>query len=62
MNVRTVNELKTKLGHVIVMLLLIGFFDKSKKVVIQSPGDLLCLAVSIFLSSGTLFLLTKLTE
>ncbi|XP_031740738.1 uncharacterized protein LOC101204811 isoform X2 [Cucumis sativus] len=38
MNVRTVNELKTKLGHVIVMLLLIGFFDKSKKVVIQSPG------------------------
>ncbi|XP_031740740.1 uncharacterized protein LOC101204811 isoform X4 [Cucumis sativus] len=37
MNVRTVNELKTKLGHVIVMLLLIGFFDKSKKVVIQSP-------------------------
>ncbi|KAL0546034.1 hypothetical protein IC582_015939 [Cucumis melo] len=62
MNVRTVNELKTKLGHVIVMLLLIGFFDKSKKVVIQSPVDLLCLAVSIFLSSGTLFLLTKLTE
>ncbi|XP_038898873.1 uncharacterized protein LOC120086339 isoform X2 [Benincasa hispida] len=37
MNMTTVNELKTKLGHVIVMLLLIGFFDKSKKVVIQSP-------------------------
>ncbi|XP_022937012.1 uncharacterized protein LOC111443436 [Cucurbita moschata] len=62
MNITTVNELKTKLGHVIVMLLLIGFFDKSKKVVIQSPGDLLCLAVSIFLSSATLFLLSKLTE
>lgn len=62
MDVTTVNELKTKLGHVIVMLLLIGFFEKSKKVLIQSPGDLLCLAVSIFLSSGSLFLLSKLTE
>ncbi|XP_022140712.1 uncharacterized protein LOC111011276 [Momordica charantia] len=60
--IKTVNELKTKLGHVIVMLLLIGFFEKTKKVVIQSPGDLLCLAVSVFLSSGSLFLLSKLTE
>ncbi|KAG7031641.1 hypothetical protein SDJN02_05682 [Cucurbita argyrosperma subsp. argyrosperma] len=62
MNITTVNELKTKLGHVIVMLLLIGFFDKSKKAAIQSPGDLLCLAASVFLSSGSLFLLSKLTE
>ncbi|KAF2308769.1 hypothetical protein GH714_017530 [Hevea brasiliensis] len=28
LEVKTVNELKTKLGHVIVMLLLIGFFEK----------------------------------
>ncbi|QCD90952.1 Uncharacterized protein family UPF0114 [Vigna unguiculata] len=29
LNIKTVDELKTKLGHVIVMLLLIGLFDKS---------------------------------
>ncbi|KAL0386645.1 UNVERIFIED_CONTAM: hypothetical protein Slati_4588400 [Sesamum latifolium] len=59
---KTVNELKTKLGHVIVMLLLIGLFDKSKKAVIQSPVDLLCFSASVLLSSGCLFLLSKLNE
>ncbi|KAK6137212.1 hypothetical protein DH2020_029049 [Rehmannia glutinosa] len=62
LEIKTVNELKTKLGHVIVMLLLIGLFDKSKKAVIQSPFDLLCFSASVLLSSGCLFLLSKLNE
>ncbi|KAL0330992.1 UNVERIFIED_CONTAM: hypothetical protein Sangu_1644700 [Sesamum angustifolium] len=62
LEIKTVNELKTKLGHVIVMLLLIGLFDKSKKAVIQSPVDLLCFSASVLLSSGCLFLLSKLNE
>ncbi|KAG6687513.1 hypothetical protein I3842_11G074400 [Carya illinoinensis] len=62
LNIKTVNELKTKLGHVIVMLLLIGLFEKSKKAVIQSPVDLLCFSASVLLSSGSLFLLSKLTD
>lgn len=62
LDIKTVNELKTKLGHVIVMLLLIGLFDKSKKAVILSPVDLLCFSASILLSSGSLFLLSKLNE
>lgn len=60
LEITTVNELKTKLGHVIVMLLLVGLFEKSKKAVIQTPTDLLCFAASIFLSSGCLYLLSKL--
>lgn len=60
LEIKTVNELKTKLGHVIVMLLLIGLFDKSKKAVINSPVDLLCFSASVLLSSGCLFLLSKL--
>lgn len=56
------NELKTKLGHVIVMLLLIGLFDKSKKAAINTPVDLLCFCASVFLSSSCLFLLSKLAE
>lgn len=62
LDVKTVNELKTKIGHVIVMLLLIGLFDKSKKAIIQSPVDLLCFSASVLLSSGSLFLLSKLND
>jgi uncharacterized membrane protein YqhA len=62
LDVKTVNELKTKIGHVIVMLLLIGLLDKSKKALIHSPADLLCFSASILLSSGSLFLLSKLNE
>lgn len=61
LNIKTVDELKTKLGHVIVMLLLIGLFDKSKKASIQTPVDLLCFCVSVLLSSSCLFLLSRLS-
>ncbi|KAG4992323.1 hypothetical protein JHK82_025838 [Glycine max] len=60
LDIKTVDELKTKLGHVIVMLLLIGLFDKSKKAAIHTPVDLLCFCVSVLLSSSCLFLLSKL--
>ncbi|XP_020207360.1 uncharacterized protein LOC109792362 isoform X2 [Cajanus cajan] len=60
LDIKTVNELKTKLGHVIVMLLLIGLFDKSKKAAINTPVDLLCFCASVLLSSSCLFLLSKL--
>ncbi|KAF8077010.1 hypothetical protein N665_1070s0006 [Sinapis alba] len=60
LEVKSVSELKTKLGHVIVMLLLIGLFDKSRKVAITSVADLLCISASIFLSSACLFLLSRL--
>ncbi|XP_042464324.1 uncharacterized protein LOC122047242 isoform X1 [Zingiber officinale] len=60
LEIQSINELKTKLGHVIVMVLLVGMFEKSKKVTISSPTDLLCFAASILLSSGCLYLLSKL--
>ncbi|WOH16351.1 hypothetical protein DCAR_0935902 [Daucus carota subsp. sativus] len=60
LEIKSVNELKTKLGHVIVMLLLIGLLEKSKKALIISSTDLLCFSASILLSSGCLFLLSRL--
>ncbi|XP_030454186.2 uncharacterized protein LOC115675605 [Syzygium oleosum] len=60
LEIKSVNELKTKLGHVIVMLLLIGLFDKSKKAAIHTPVDLLCFSASVLLSSGCLYLLSML--
>ncbi|WCJ34694.1 Protein N-lysine methyltransferase METTL21A [Euphorbia peplus] len=62
LEVKTVNQLKTKLGHVIVMLLLIGFFEKSKTAAIFTAADLLCFATSVLLCSLSLFLLAKLAE
>ncbi|KAJ8448351.1 hypothetical protein Cgig2_021979 [Carnegiea gigantea] len=60
LEIKSVNELKTKVGHVIVMLLLIGFFDNSNKVAIHSPIDLLCFSASILLCSICLYLLAQL--
>ncbi|KAL6180870.1 hypothetical protein ACLB2K_047529 [Fragaria x ananassa] len=62
LDISTVNELKTKIGHVIVMLLLIGLLEKSMLAVIRSPLDLLCFSASILLSSGCLLLLSKLKD
>ncbi|GAB4834854.1 hypothetical protein Ancab_033123 [Ancistrocladus abbreviatus] len=62
LEIKSVNELKTKVGRVIVMLLLIGLLDKSKKAAIQSTADLLCFSASILLSSVCLYLLAKLND
>ncbi|OIT35128.1 PREDICTED: uncharacterized protein LOC109243786 [Nicotiana attenuata] len=47
LEITTVSGLKTKIGHVIVMLLPIGLFDKSKRAVLNSPFDLLCFSASL---------------
>ncbi|KAK6772967.1 hypothetical protein RDI58_028205 [Solanum bulbocastanum] len=62
LEIKTVSGMKTKVGHVIVMLLLIGLFEKSKKAVIHTPLDLLCFSASVLLCSGCLYLLSRLTE
>ncbi|XP_024366879.1 uncharacterized protein [Physcomitrium patens] len=60
MRITTLDTLKTKLGHVIVMILLVKLFEKSKTVQIRSSMDLLCYSISIFLSSASLFVLQRL--
>lgn len=62
LEIQSINELKTKVGHVIVMILLVGLLEKSKKVVICSSADLFCFAAAVLLSSGGLYLLSKLNN
>uniref|UniRef100_A0A1D1XRC1 UPF0114 protein in repA1-repA2 intergenic region n=1 Tax=Anthurium amnicola TaxID=1678845 RepID=A0A1D1XRC1_9ARAE len=62
LKIQSVNELKTKVGHVIVMVLLVGQFKEIQKVGINTPKDLLCFTASILLSACGLFLLSKLTN
>lgn len=60
MRIASLDELKTKLGHVIVMILLVKMFERSKTVAITSGLDLLSYSMCIFLSSASLYVLHNL--
>ncbi|XP_009368052.2 uncharacterized protein LOC103957596 [Pyrus x bretschneideri] len=60
MKICSLDELKTKVGHVIVMILLVKMFERSKMVQITTGLDLLSYSVCIFLSSASLYILHNL--
>ncbi|CAK7330923.1 unnamed protein product [Dovyalis caffra] len=60
MKISSLDELKTKVGHVIVMILLVKMFERSKMVTIATGVDLLSYSVCIFLSSASLYILHNL--
>lgn len=60
MKISSLDELKTKVGHVIVMILIVKMFERSKMVTIATGLDLLSYAVCIFLSSASLYILHNL--
>ncbi|GAV75404.1 UPF0114 domain-containing protein [Cephalotus follicularis] len=60
MKISSLDELKTKVGHVIVMILLVKMFERSKMVTIATGLDLLSYSVCIFLSSASLYILHQL--
>ncbi|KAI3510874.1 hypothetical protein L1887_18011 [Cichorium endivia] len=62
MKISSLDELKTKVGHVIVMILLVKMFEKSKMVTISTGLDLLSYSVCIFLSSASLYILHNLRK
>ena len=49
-----------KVGHVILMILLVKMFERSKMVKIATGLDLLSYAMCIFLSSASLYILHNL--
>lgn len=55
--ISSLDELKTKVGHVIVIILLVKMFERSKTVTITTGVDLLSYSVCIFLSSASLYTL-----
>ncbi|XP_059311624.1 uncharacterized protein LOC132063186 isoform X1 [Lycium ferocissimum] len=60
MKISSLDELKTRVGHVIVMILLVKMFERSKMVPIATGADLLSYSVCIFLSSASLYILHQL--
>ncbi|KAF8395825.1 hypothetical protein HHK36_019779 [Tetracentron sinense] len=62
MKISSLDELKTKVGHVIVMILLVKMFERSKMVTIATGMDLLSYSACIFLSSASLYILHNLRK
>jgi uncharacterized membrane protein YqhA len=62
MRIASLDELKTKLGHVVVMILLVKMFERSKAVSIATSVDLLSYSISIFLISSALLVLRNISH
>ncbi|GBG73074.1 hypothetical protein CBR_g12790 [Chara braunii] len=62
MKIQSLDELKTKLGHVIVMILLVNMFEKAKMVEVASATDLVFFSLSVLMSAGSLYLLNRLHQ
>ncbi|KAL0413683.1 UNVERIFIED_CONTAM: hypothetical protein Sradi_1570000 [Sesamum radiatum] len=60
MKISSIDELKTKVGHVIVMILLVKMFERSKMATITTGVELLSYSVCVFLSSASLYILHNL--
>ncbi len=56
LNIKSLDDLKAALGKVILMILIVSFFEKSLDIQYQNSLDLLYLGVGIILISGALFL------
>jgi uncharacterized membrane protein YqhA len=54
--IRSVDDLKTRLGNVVVLMLVIKFFQQALRQKYASPLDLLYLAIGVLLIGGALYL------
>ncbi|WOK92235.1 hypothetical protein Cni_G00926 [Canna indica] len=61
MEMQSISQAKSRLGHAILLILQAGVVDKFKNVQVASGLDLACFAGAVFISSACVFLLSKLT-
>jgi len=59
LKISSLDDLKSSLGNVILMILIVTFFEKTLTVVYHNALDLLYLGVGILLVSGALYLKAK---
>ncbi|MBA0747180.1 hypothetical protein Gogos_004110 [Gossypium gossypioides] len=58
---KSISQAKSKIGHAIMMILQVGVLEKFKGIPIVTSLDLACFAASVFVSSACIFLLSKLS-
>ncbi|GMY28520.1 hypothetical protein FCV25MIE_23762 [Fagus crenata] len=60
--IQSVSQAKSKIGHAVMMLLQVGVLDKLKSIPVVTGLDLACFAGAVFISSAAIFLLSKLSD
>jgi len=58
LEIRDLDELKNRLAKVIILLLVVEFFQQALRLTFATPLDLLYLAIGILLIGGAVFLST----
>ncbi|XP_062107059.1 uncharacterized protein LOC133818296 [Humulus lupulus] len=58
---QSVSQAKSKLGHAVMMILQVGVLEKFKSVPLVTGLDLACFAATVLISSACIFLLSKLS-
>ncbi|XVE94784.1 hypothetical protein REPUB_Repub02eG0039000 [Reevesia pubescens] len=58
---KSVSQAKSKIGHAVMMILQVGVLEKFKSIPIITSLDLACFAGAIFVSSASIFLLSRLS-
>ncbi|XP_016647904.1 PREDICTED: uncharacterized protein LOC103320792 isoform X1 [Prunus mume] len=60
-DMKSVSQAKSKIGHAVVMILQVGLLDKFKSIPLVTPLDLACFAGAVLLSSAGTFILARLS-
>lgn len=60
--IRTIGEAKTRIGYAVVMILHVGMVEKFKTTPLVTCVDLACFAASLFVSSASMFLFSRLSS
>lgn len=60
--IRTIGEAKTRIGYAVVMILHVGMVEKFKTIPLATCVDLACFAASLFVSSASMFIFSKLSS
>ncbi|KAL6215932.1 hypothetical protein ACLB2K_015358 [Fragaria x ananassa] len=59
-DMKSVSQAKSKIGHAVVMILQVGLLEKFKSIPLVTPLDLACFAGAVLVSSACIFLLSRL--
>lgn len=58
---QSVSQAKSKLGHTVMMILQVGVLEKFKNIPLVTGLDLACFAGAVFISSACIFVLSRLS-
>lgn len=59
-DMKSVSQAKSKIGHAVMMILQVGLLEKFKSIPLVTPLDLACFAGAVLVSSACIFLLSRL--